>query len=303
MLLELGLEIDITKNKTNEIESFTKQLSEALRKDEILVYKGYDSTKFTNKNEEKIWDKKEELIREYINENNISGADENKLYEISYESSKGFNVIEYDGTYENRVSFIVDDAELPKDVKEGMFFRKVDGNYVLDKETTKKIYSEMTSFQDELIAEQKEVLQNMRKEGAIYKVTYLEDDCEDWRTELTNQETGETFQELEFPHNIYHQVGVDSLVKYENGKYSVVEGSGIFDLYSDNVKNYCEIEDKFITPNGKIGYSEFYQKEKSSNIKSVFNKTIKNIIEQFTKFAIENLTDFIKKGINKFKQK
>ena len=303
MLLELDLEINGANNNTNEIEGFTKELNNALKEDEILVYQGYDSTKFTNINEEKIWDKREELIREYINENNISGADENKLYEISYESSKGFNVIEYDGTYENRVSFIVDHAELPKDVKEGMFFRKVDGDYVFDKETTTKIYSEMTIFQDELIAEQKEVLQNMRKEGAIYKVTYLEDDCEDWRTELTNQETGETFQELEFPHDIYHQVGVDSLVKYENGKYSVVEGSSIFDLYSHNAKNYCEIEDKFITPNGKIGYSEFYEKEKSSNIESVFNKTIKNIIEEFTKFAIEKLMDFIKEGINKFKQK
>lgn len=303
MLLELDFGIKVGNKKTNEIEEFTKELNNVLQDDKILVYQGYDSTKFTNINEEKIWDKKEELIREYINENNINGADENKLYEISYESSKGFNVIEYDETYENRTSFIVDFGELPKNVKEGMFFRKVDDSYILDEETTEKIYNEMINFQNDLIAEQKEVLNDMRQEGAIYKVTYLEDDCENWRTELTNQRTGEIFQELEFPHDVYHQVGVNSLVKYEKGIYTVVEGTGIFDLYSDNVKNYCEIEDKFITPNGKMGYNEFYTKEKNSNIESAFHKNIKNIVEKFTNFAIEKLMDFIKEGINKFKLK
>jgi len=295
--LDLGLKLanNILQNK--EISNFIQELSNTLKDNNVLVYKDYDSSKFTRKNEEKLWDKKEELIREHINKNNMNGADENKLYEISYESSKGFNVIEYDKTYENRISFIVDYIKLPKNVKEGMFFRKVDENYILDKETTEKIYNEMISFQNELILNQKEVLNNMRQEGAIYKVTYLEDDCEDWRTELTNQQTGETFQELEFPHDVYHQVGVDSLVKYENGKYSVVEGTGIFDLYSNNVKNYCEIEDKFITPNGKIGYNEFYSQEKND-----IHKTIKNIIEKFTNFAIERLTKSIKEIINKFRQ-
>lgn len=292
--MELGLEIDITKNKTNEIESFTKQLSEALREDEILVYKGYDSTKFTNINEEKIWDKREELIREYINENNISGADENKLYEISYESSKGFNVIEYDGTYENRVSFIVDYAELPKDVKEGMFFRKVDGNYVLDKETTKKIYSEMTSFQNELIAEQKEVLKDMRQEGAVYKVTYLEDDCEDWRTELTNQETGETFQELEFPHDIYHQVGTNSLVKYENGTYTVAEGTSAYDLYPNIIENYCENEGVYITQNGKYETADELYESLNLNNEEKFKRKVTNAIEKILKFAVEKLVELVK---------
>ena len=294
MLLELGLEIDITKNKTNEIESFTKQLSEALREDEILVYQGYDSRNFTNANEEKIWDKKEELIGENINENNISGADENKLYEISYEYTKGFYVIEYDGTYENRVSFTLDYAELPKDVKEGMFFRKVDGDYVLDKEATTKIYSEMTSFQDELIAEQKEVLQNMRKEGAIYKVTYLEDDCEDWRTELTNQETGETFQELEFPHDIYHQVGSNSLVKYENGTYSVVEGTSVYDLYPNIIENYCENEGVYITQNGKYETAEELYDSLNMNNEEKLMRKVTNAIEKILKFALERLVELVK---------
>ena len=92
------------------------------------MYKDYDSSKFTRENEEKIWNKKEGLIREHINKNNINGADENKLYEISYESSKGFNLIEYDGTYENRVSFIVDYVELPNFLDDVLKYEIVEKN-------------------------------------------------------------------------------------------------------------------------------------------------------------------------------
>jgi len=292
--LELGLEIDVIKNKANQIEGFTRQLSEALREDEILVYQGYDSRNFTNANEEKIWDKREELIGENINENNISGADENKLYEISYEYTKGFYVIEYDGTYENRVSFTLDYAELPKDVKKGMFFRKVDGNYIFDRETTEKIYNEMTNFQNELILEQKEVVNDMRKEGAIYKVTYLEDDCEDWRTELTNQETGETFQELEFPHDIYHKVGSNSLVKYENGTYTVVEGTSVYDLYPNIIENYCENEGVYITQNGKYETAEELYDSLNMNHEEKLIRKVTNAIEKILKFALEKLVELVK---------
>ena len=292
--MELGLEIDVIKNKANQIEGFTRQLSEALREDEILVYQGYDSRNFTNANEEKIWDKREELIGENINENNISGADENKLYEISYEYTKGFYVIEYDGTYENRVSFTLDYAELPKDVKKGMFFRKVDGNYIFDRETTEKIYNEMTNFQNELILEQKEVVNDMRKEGAIYKVTYLEDDCEDWRTELTNQKTGETFQELEFPHDIYHQVGANSLVKYENGTYTVVEGTSVYDLYPNIIENYCENEGVYITQNGKYETAEELYDSLNMNHEEKLIRKVTNAIEKILKFALEKLVELVK---------
>lgn len=294
MLLELDFGIKVGNKRINEIEEFTRELNNVLQDDKILVYQGYDSTKFTNINEEKIWDKKEELIREYINENNINGADENKLYEISYESSKGFNVIEYDENYENRTTFIVDFGELPKNVKEGMFFRKIDDSYILDKETTKKIYNEMINFQNDLIAEQKEVLNDMRQEGAIYKVTYLEDDCENWRTELTNQETGETFQELEFPHDIYHQVGVNSLVKYEKGTYTVVEGTSVYDLYSNTIENYCENEGVYITQKGKYETSnELYESLNMNNEEKLMRK-VTNAIEKILKFAVDKLVELVK---------
>ena len=294
MLLDLDLEINGVSNKTEEIEEFTKELNNVLQEDEILVYQGYDSRKFTNENEEKIWDKREELIGENINEKNINGADDNKLYEIREDVAGGIGVLEYNKTYDNTTYLTVKEAELPESVDKGMFFRKVDGNYIFDRETTEKIYNGMTNFQNELILEQKEVLNDMRKEGAIYKVTYLEDDCEDWRTELTNQKTGETFQELEFPHDIYHQVGANSLVKYENGTYSVLEGTSVYDLYPNIIENYCENEGVYIIQNSKYETAEELYDSLNMNNEEKLMRKVTNAIEKILKFALEKLVELVK---------
>ena len=298
MLLELGLGINVGNNRANGIEEFTKELNKALKEDEILVYQGYESRKFTNENEEKIWNKREKLIEECINENNINGVEENKLYEITGDVAGGIGILEYNRTYDNRTYLTVNETELTGNAGKGMFFRKVDGNYIFDKKITEKIYNEMTTFQNELIEEQNEILNDMRQDGTIYKVTYLEDDCEDWRTELTNQETGEKFQELEFPHDIYHQVGVNSLVKYEKGSYSVIEGTSVYDLYPDIIENYCENEGVYITQNGKYETSDELYKSLNINNEDKIMRKVTNAIDKILKIA-----EFIKKSINKFKQK
>ena len=294
MLLELDLAINGANNKMNEIEEFTKELNNALQGDKVLIYQGYDSRNFTKANEEKIWDKREELIGENINEKNINGTDDNKLYEIREDVAGGIGVLEYNKTYDNTTYLTVKDTELPESVDKGMFFRKVDDNYIFDRETTEKIYNEMTNFQNELILEQKEVLNDMRKEGAIYKVTYLEDDCEDWRTELTNQETGETFQELEFPHDIYHQVGANSLVKYEKGTYTVVEGTSVYDLYPNIIENYCENEGVYITQNGKYETAEELYDSLNMNHEEKLLRKLTNAIEKILKYALEKLVELVK---------
>ena len=225
--MEINLESELENNtsQNEEISNLIQELSTTLEKGTVLVYNGYDCTKFTNENIEKICDKLEELISENITENPIENAEENKLYYISYESSEKYTIIEYSENYDNKTSISVDKEELPENTEEGMFFRKVGDNYVFDAITTKKIYNEMMNYQNKLIEEQDEFLNTMRKEGAIYEITYLEDDGEYWQTKLTNVETGETFQELEFPQEIYNQIGDETLVKYKNGTYSIIERS------------------------------------------------------------------------------
>lgn len=294
MKLDLGLKLANNILQSKEISNFIQELSNTLKDNNILVYKDYDSTKFTRENEEKLWEKKEKLISESITENNIGNAEEDKLYEISYKNSKGYGVIEFDENYSNRKSILVDNEKLPQNVEKGMFFRKVDDNYVFDKVTTEKVYNEMKNYEKELINEQNNTLKEMRKEGATYKVTYLEDDCEDWRTELTNIDTGETFQELEFPHDVYHEVGVNSLVKYENGKYNVVKGTNVYDLYPNIIESYCENEGVYITKNSKYETADELYKSVNMNNENKIIRKVANAIEEILKFAVNKLVELVK---------
>lgn len=294
MKLDLGLKLANNVLQSKEISNFIQELSNTLKDNNVLAYKDYDSIKFTRENEEKLWNKKEKLISESITENNIGNAEENKLYEISYKNSKGYGVIEFDENYSNRKSISVDNERLPQNVEKGMFFRKVNDNYVFDRVTTEKVYNEMKNYEKELMNEQNNTLKEMRKEGATYKVTYLEDDCEDWGTELTNIDTRETFQELEFPHDVYHEVGVNSLVKYENGKYSVVEGTSVYDLYPNIIENYCENEGVYITKNGKYETSDELYKSVNMNYENKIIKKITDAIEEIMKFAVKKLVELVK---------
>lgn len=164
-------------------------------------------------------------------------------------------------------------------------FIKELNNSLKNEEKIEKNHSDnITDLKENLTTEQKEKLSRMRKEGAIYEVTSLSDDCEDWLTELTNKETGETFQELEFPHNIYHQVGVGSFVKYQNGTYNVVEGTSVYDIYPDTIENYCENEGVYITKNGKYKTAdELYETLNYDNRNMNKSKLLKNVFNQVFK--------------------
>lgn len=293
ILLELDLEIKTPSNKTNMVEEL-KELNNTLRDNTILLYKGFDSRKFTFENEDKIFERKKELIVECVNESKIDGAEENKLYEIISKPNHGICVCEYNKTY-NRKWIVIEKTKFPENVEEGMFFRKVGECYVFDKETTNRIYNEMTSFENQLIAEQKEMLNNMKKEGAIYKVINAEDDCEVWQTILENQETGEKFQDLEFPHDIYHQIDIGSLVKYEHGTYSVIEGTSLYDLYPNRIENYCEVDGVYITQNAR--YESEEELYAALNIKpknKVKDHTLKKIAQKI-KQTLKSLVNKIRK--------
>lgn len=298
--MELDLEIKTPSNKTNIVEEL-KELNNTLSENTIQVYKGCDYREFTFENGDKIFEREKELIGECANENKIDGAEENKLYEIISKPNHGISVCEYNKTYNNREWMVIEKTKFPENVEKGMFFRKVGEDYVYDKETTNRIYNEMTSFENELIAEQKEMLNNMKIEGAIYKITKIKDDCEVSGTRLINQETGEEFQDLEFPHDIYHQIAEGSLVKYENGSYSVVEGTGLYDLHPNRIENYCTIDDIYITPNGIYGSEEelYAALDVKTKIKNFILKKVVRKIKRKLRFTVNKIVKLFKNDNSK----
>ena len=205
----------------------------------------------------------------------VLNGSNNPLYEVISISSDKVRLIEYVGNIKNRNFIQVNVSDLMSNVKTGMFFTKNEDSYIFDKEVTEKISNEMEVFKDALYKEQQNDLNKMRKENSIYKVISLQDDCADFRTMLKNLSTNEVFQELELPHDIYHQIGVDSLLKYKNGKYEVVSGASVYDLYPHS-ENYCEIEGKYITKND----SNILEKTNEN----IFIKMLSQIKEAFKNF-------------------
>ena len=63
------------------------------------------------------------------------------------------------------------------------------------------------------------------------------------------------------------------MVKYENGKYSVVEGTSVYDLYPNIIENYCENEGVYITKTGKYETSdELYKSVNMSHKNKIIKK-------------------------------
>lgn len=204
----------------------------------------------------------------------LSGLNDS-LYEVNNIYSNKVELIEYRGDVKNRKFIKADSSELMNNLKTGMFFRKENGEYIFDKYVTEKIFNEMQIFKNSVYKAQQNNLCKMRTENAIYKVINLQDDCADWRTELKKLSTNEVFQELELPHNIYHQIGVGSLLKYEDGKYEVLKGTSVYDLYPKS-ENYCEIQGKYITKNSP----SILEKINENIFVKIYNKiinTLKNV--------------------------
>ena len=111
-------------------------------------------------------------------------------------------------------------------------------------------------------------------------------DCKSWKTELIHN--GESFQEIDIPHYVYHMIGQGSVLKYEKGKYSIVDGESIFDLHKDLEidSQYCMDENMYYTPKGKLNKKqlEFLNQTQETKEKNVFERIFDKLRELKEKF-------------------
>lgn len=83
------------------------------------------------------------------------------------------------------------------------------------------------------------------------------------------------------PHDVYHMIDQGSVLKYEKGKYSIVEGESVFDLHKDLEMDsqYCMDENMYYTPKGKLS------KKQLESLNQMQETKEKNIFERiFDKF-------------------
>lgn len=258
--MELELNLNEQKNEVLGKEwyddAFKQKLEDALQED-ILSFDYIFKHTYTDENLDIIFNKYNELDGktkyDYANKNAIPDCEKGKMYSVkSIDKDNGIAKLnEYDGITMSQKELYVSVNDLPFNISSNMFLRKKGDKYVADEVTTIELYEKMKDFFDDLNLKQKQHLESMRREGNIYRIDYIEDDCETWYTTLINVDTNEKFQELDFPHDIFHDVG--DYVKYENGHYSIVPNT---DRYREKPYAYefCEREQCYYTRFGKVDY-------------------------------------------------
>lgn len=256
--MELELNLNEQKNEVLGKEwyddTFKQKLEEALQ-EEILSFDYIFKHTYTDENLDIIFNKYNELDGktkyEYANKNTVSDCEKGKMYSIkSIDKDNCFAKLnEYDGITMKQKELYARVNDIPSNINSNMFLRKKGDKYVVDEVTTIELYEKMKDFFDDLNLKQKQHLENMRKEGNIYRIDYIEDDCETWCTTLINVDTNEKFQELDFPHDIFHDVG--DYVKYENGHYSIAPKTGRYQE-KPYAYEFCEREQCYYTRFGKI---------------------------------------------------
>lgn len=109
-------------------------------------------------------------------------------------------------------------------------------------------------------------------------------DCKSWKTELSYN--GETFQEIDIPHDVYHQICPGSIIKYEKGQYVVVEGESIFDLYKNLPidEQYCKMENVYYTPKGKLTKNQLEALNEMQNEKPKEKSFFEKIYDKLQEF-------------------
>lgn len=108
--------------------------------------------------------------------------------------------------------------DLPDGAGVNTVMRLKDNKYVIDEKATETITSEITENAFKILKEQSNYLQNCRIEGNLYCIT---EDVYD-RIYLTNLNTNEKFEEVDFPKELFKEANLGDIVKFENGTYEMV---------------------------------------------------------------------------------
>ena len=133
-------------------------------------------------------------------------------------------------------------------------------------------------YDDNLKQKLKEAIENdyervksFKEDDGIYQIKSREDDCNYKYTELMDINTHNTFTETTIPHDIYHIAG--DYVKYENGKFSIIDGMDKF-TKTPYKYEFCELECCYYTRFGKIDEKVWHLWD--YKLEKMFNKAWKN---------------------------
>lgn len=215
----------IKSTKENEfVQNFIKELGDALannlNKGENTqiqsVQIALDGKTLTTSSRDEINLQRSDIVNNY----SIEKSKQEELYYVySKNSDNTYGVVMHkDGNIGNDIW--VKESELPKDAGVDTVLRLGNGKYVLDKEATAEIQEELVDMINKVLKEQENKLENYRVEGHIYNFVEKTGDSV-WLVDET-ENTGDCFEEIDFPSELSDMATQGSCFRFANGEYELV---------------------------------------------------------------------------------
>lgn len=212
----------INSTKENKIvQNFIKELGEYMEKNlennksgkETLLEKILDGRTLTAKYRDEINVQRCDIITNYSIQNSEKG-------EFYYVYSKGEDNRYGLVMHKNEKSgsdIWIDESELPEGAGVDCVLRQKNEKFVLDKESTFDIQKRLSNMMKGLINEQDFNLEKYRVEGHIYEVLGKTDNTVELIDLTAN--TGECFEEVDFPKEFFECEKYGKTFQYVDGKY------------------------------------------------------------------------------------
>ena len=209
-------------------KEFTDMLEKSLSRDDVrsvnnekefsLLQQVQNDHKLITDFRDKMNVERRNILEEYAKET----EDKGEMYFIYNKDSQGDNKYHLTLCSEGKSNQVieVEKSELPVGAGVDSVLRMQNGEYVLDSRATEVVSKQIQNMVNSVLDEQKQFLQEQRVEGHVYEVGEVETD----RVLLFNitKDDGNGFEEIEFPEKLLTQVIEGTKVKFENGKYSIV---------------------------------------------------------------------------------
>ena len=224
MNLDLINNLIKSTKENNAIQNFIKELGEFLennignseRNEEPLLQKILAGRTLTTRYRDEINIRRHDIINNYSKEHSEQGE---LYYVYSKKADNTYGIVSHKNG-ESGTNLKLEESDMPKDAGADSVLRMKNGKFVLDKQATEELQTELTEMINDLLEEQENRLDTQRIEGHIYEFVEKTGNIVEL-TDLTNN-TGECFEEIAFPTELAEIATQGNKFRYINGEYQIL---------------------------------------------------------------------------------
>jgi len=221
--------INITK-ENNVVQNFIKELSEVIeensskndienipRKEQSLIQELLEQNKLTTIYRDKMHIKRSQILNDYAEQTADKGA-MYYIYNKDDAETDSYHLCICDKENSHKV-IEIQGSDIPEGAGVDSVLRMENGEYVLDKVATNKIYEKMERMVQQLLEEQTQKMEEYRIEGHSYEVVEASSK-KIWLIDITkDKNNGECFEELVYSKEMFQNAKEGDIFKYIDGKY------------------------------------------------------------------------------------